>query len=83
MPGSVSSTLTIWLLSLFSLEKGKLEKGHQAVLFMLQLSLGHHQFGSVTIKHPSLHGSVIRVEPLSKAQEGEGGRELGSLSKPK
>lgn len=41
---------------------------------MLQLSLGNRHFGNITIRHPSLRGSVIRVEHLSRAQEGEGGR---------
>lgn len=47
---------------------------------MLQLTLGNCQFGNVTIKHPSLRGSAVRVEHPSEAQEGEEGRELRILS---
>jgi len=35
--------------------------------------------GNVMIGHASLHGRAIRTEHLGKAQEDEGGRELGSL----
>lgn len=65
-----------------------MEKGNKAILPICYNDLwgspndqGKHgrNLRNVRIRHASLHRSVIRMDHLGKAQEDEGGRELGSL----